>query len=566
MKVKEIKTNQEVDLNNKNFLASGGEGSVYRIQNKCYKIYNDKNKMIPTGKVQELQVLQSKNIINPLSLLTDSKGRYIGYSMNYISECVTLCNLFPLSFKNRNNIKLEDINKLVLSIKNIFDIFHNNKMLIVDANEYNFLVKDKYFNDIFLIDTDSCQTPSYPATAIMESIKDFHTKSFSVMSDWFSFAILAFQLYTGLHPFKGKHKDINSFTDKMKKNISVYNSEVTVPAFIRNFESLIPVNYNEWFKIMFTTTNRELPPLSFTDAMIKVLKQIVVKNSKLDIELLKTFTSNIVFMKENIVLTLDGLYIKDRLFKDIAPYSEIVTIDFNNITQVYSCITKNDKLMVRNVLDQKNIECDILSQHIVVSAPNKKIGNNKLYSIYNNILSSIDFYPKFNSLSITKLSDLSSSYKVYQGVIFQPILDTVYVTLLRGIQGALETIQVKELIGYRIINAELKENVLIVTSELKGSIKRFIIRFYTNDIFYDKYSIQVQDNILDTNINFIVLDSGVCILSDINQGLFLFRTNPDDCTFNLLDDLSIVGYKLYSNNNDAYYVEDNKIFKFKKSV
>ena len=36
------------------------------------------------------------------------------------------------------------INLLITSMKGVVEEFHKNKSLIVDMNEYNFLVKDKY--------------------------------------------------------------------------------------------------------------------------------------------------------------------------------------------------------------------------------------------------------------------------------------------------------------------------------------------------------------------------------------------------------------------------------------
>ena len=41
-------------LTDKHFIASGGEGSVFKKNGKAFKIYNDISKMIPVGKIQEL--------------------------------------------------------------------------------------------------------------------------------------------------------------------------------------------------------------------------------------------------------------------------------------------------------------------------------------------------------------------------------------------------------------------------------------------------------------------------------------------------------------------------------
>lgn len=196
-----VKGKNTVDLDNKNFLAQGGEGSVYVISKTAYKIYNDPKKMLPIGKIQELSALTAKNIIKPENIILDNKNHEIGYTMRFVDDTYSLCQLFTKAFRQRNNLDHDTMFKLIQSLQNIVKHVHEKKILIVDCNELNFLAS-KDFKDIYAIDVDSYQTPNYPATAIMDSIRDRHTKVFNEGSDWFSFAILAFQMFIGIHPFK----------------------------------------------------------------------------------------------------------------------------------------------------------------------------------------------------------------------------------------------------------------------------------------------------------------------------------------------------------------------------
>ena len=52
-------------------------------------------------------------------------------------------------------------------------------------------------------------------------------------------------------------------------------------------------------------------------------------------------------------------------------------------------------------------------------------------------------------------------------------------------------------------------------------------------------------------------------MSELSQGLILFRTNPDDQTINIINDNTIVGHKFISKANKAMYIDDNKIYSFK---
>lgn len=266
------------------------------------------------------------------------------------------------------------------------------------------------------------------------------------------------------NPFRGKHPKVTNFTERLKQNLSVYDKDVSVPAFIKDFENLIPVNYNDWYKKIFTSTHREGPPSSFTDKIVKIIRQLKVQVSNFDIELVKTYIDPIVVVKnyffydKSIVLTKNGLYVGDKKYPDVAPYAEIIIINENNTNYVYSCIAKNGTLLVRDISNQRNIECTIAAEHIVGPAESTIVNNQCLYTVYDNKLNCVEFFPKFNRVTSKKLTDLVSSYQIFNGVLLQPVLDTVYVTLLRGKPGILENIPIKELSSERIVNAELKNS------------------------------------------------------------------------------------------------------------
>ena len=68
-----VKDVGEVDLNQKDFVASGGFGKVYKQKTIAYKIYEDVKNMLPVGKIQELSVLKDQDIIKPEHLIFDKK-------------------------------------------------------------------------------------------------------------------------------------------------------------------------------------------------------------------------------------------------------------------------------------------------------------------------------------------------------------------------------------------------------------------------------------------------------------------------------------------------------------
>ncbi|HYJ48112.1 MAG TPA: hypothetical protein VEV81_15985, partial [Pyrinomonadaceae bacterium] len=255
----------EVRLSKADFKAQGGEGAIYVKGSTAYKIYADPLRAIPREKILELSVLTGSNLIRPLDVLLDGKNRTVGYSMRSVEKSYALCQLFPKAFRQRHNLMPEVTLRLVRRLQEGVGRVHAQGILIVDLNEMNFLVAED-FSEIFFIDVDSYQTPSYPATVLMESVRDRHAREFTTQSDWFSFAVVSFQMFTGIHPFKGTYPPLQSLPDKerrldarMRANVSVLRPEVAVPASCLPF-NVIPPAYLDWYRAVFEEGKRAAPP------------------------------------------------------------------------------------------------------------------------------------------------------------------------------------------------------------------------------------------------------------------------------------------------------------------
>jgi DNA-binding helix-hairpin-helix protein with protein kinase domain len=186
----------DVKLSQKDFLASGGEGDIYVKGASAYKIYHDKNKTIPSGKFAALASLTSPLVVGPRALAF-SGSEPVGYQMPFIRDTSALCQLFTQTFKQRNGVSPTDCLELARGMAETLKSVHSSGVLVVDLNELNCLADDG-FKRVYFIDVDSWQAPGYPATAIMESVRDYHTKGFDEGSDWFSFAVVTFQMLIGI--------------------------------------------------------------------------------------------------------------------------------------------------------------------------------------------------------------------------------------------------------------------------------------------------------------------------------------------------------------------------------
>ena len=350
-----------INLNKKDFLASGGEGDIYIQGLTAYKIYQDPKKAIPEGKIKELSVLSLPNIIKPESTLLDKNGKNCGYSMKYVRKDDTfiLCELFTKTFKSQNQFTPLNTINLIKRFRETIQHCHDKNILVVDLNEMNYLVAKNY-KEIYAIDTDSYQTPSYKATAIMESIRDRHNKTFTNDTDWFSFGVVTFNLFTGIHPYKGKHHTYNGFEERMVHNISVFNKDVKVPPIVDDFTQTIPKAYYDWYEAIFEKGIRCAPPIDFIQTFMVPRKIQIVKGSdNFTIDKVYTCTGGdvIKIFLPNMVLNGKGLAYGPAHYNDIAPYAHIIIEP--KTKEIYSFIVSQNKLKVVNISKNIDVPCDL---------------------------------------------------------------------------------------------------------------------------------------------------------------------------------------------------------------
>lgn len=546
-----------ISLTDQNYIASGGEASVYKYSNYALKIYHDISKCIEEEKIKELSSISSNNVLKPINLIYDEKQKYIGYSMDYAPNTEPICKLFTKNFKSTNNISINDITELVKDIqKNISEI-HKSNCLVVDLNEMNIL-SDLSFKKSIFIDVDSYQTKNFKATAIMESIRDRTVKNdnWTELSDWYSFAIIAFQLYIGIHPYKGKHPNYKAseWIKRMDDNISVFDKNVSLPSVCENF-SVIPQKYLNWFKNLFVNGVRELPPI-LDQIQISVINPISTKiihsNQNFTISEIIELNEKILEYKSifgvNYFITNKGWYKEDK-FIDILDKNSDLT--YTNLNEPIICNLENQKLIF------KSIDKNIISS---ISATNYYVGDNKVFSLFENNLveSSFITFGK-NQIHKTKNYQVSYASKIFDGCIIQDLLDKKYITFVEN--DLFINIQIKELENHRILEVVRKKNFAVIIAEKNGYYDRFIIHFDFKNTFNIKYEIRVSNNVDYNNINFTVLDNGIAILLIEDEKIEVFR---DNTTIKLVDNSPFNhSMKLTSINNNVYFIDTNKLLNLK---
>jgi hypothetical protein len=380
------------------------------------------------------------------------------------------------------------------------------------------------------IDTDSYATPTHKATAIMDSVRDRRVTVYDskgnmhynpdVMSDWFSFGVLAFWLYSNIHPFRGNHPKYKpkDKAQQMDDNISVFTAGVRVPPSTNNF-NVIPKRHLDWFKDMFGNNQRSIPPLPDSTAPTLVPAQIItIKGTdKLNVVEVGAYTSHVQFviqsMGVNYVVTKSHLY---------ADKKEILGVD-RKAQKVLLC-PATDGTMVSATLIGETVNFADMKSGVPFGTIRSKdmfCRNNAIYTmaagkLVENSFSCIGTKIIHRPKELENVSTLTAT--MYNGCIVQDLLGKKYLVLPYKKEASFSK-YIPALDGFRLVDAKSDKNVTVVIGEKAGVYHRFIIVFEKN---YQSFDIRETKDIAYNGINFAVLDNGFCILLSSPTEIELF--------------------------------------------
>lgn len=550
---------QKVFPNDSYYGGRGGEGTILKDPPIAYKIYHDEKRMIPLKKIEELQVLrQYPQILGPQDVVFDAKRTKIpiGFTMPYIEHREFVTSLFNRNFKEENNITPDMIVELVRNLQGTLQDIHKEGILVVDFNEMNFLVDGRSFVKAYFIDVDSYQTPSHPATAIMASIRDPQVKgnAWSPLSDWFSFAIVAFQLYTGVHPYRGKHPDykVSQWQERMKKGVSVFEKDVRLPPSFMGWD-VIPKPHLDWFKRVFGQNERSIPPLPDGATIIGILQPVLISSSgKFKVKVIQSYSETIRsvhFSNGNIyAITRKAIYKGSKLWAPLPKnHRQIGLVD----------VSGSDPLIVTKKGSTVAFLNDSGVEEASVTAREAMEYNGLLYTLQAGHLRehSIQRFKKVIVGTKTVAQILSNS-KLYKGVAVQEISGSNWLAIPYE-PGYCFNAEIAELEGYRIINARYENRFCVLMAEKDAKYHRIVIFF---DEKHTNYTCRITEDVDFTDVSFAVKGNGICVLSTSestvevtkdNKKVYEYADPPFDPDIRLLTDgLSI----MFFNNRKIYEV------------
>ena len=543
----------KVSLDDNCYLASGGEGAVYCKDGLAYKIFHDPKQMLPLTKINELALIKATNVLRPKHVVYDVKAVPVGYAMDYVANCHALCKFFTKAFKTRNNIAHEDINSIIEKMQETIKSIHAAKCLVVDLNELNVLVCPK-FDTPYFIDCDSFNTPSHKATAIMDNIRDRMVKDnhWTELSDWYSFAILACNMWLNLHPFKGSHPDYkpNEWQKRMEDGISIFDPKAALPSVCNDF-SVIPPSHLGWFKDIFLKNNRSIPPsMGDVTAVISVplTFNIISSNVMFEVNMVEECVENIVDVFNYLGI---NYFIGTR---NIHKGRATLPVEIVGCSKVLMCEAENAPVICKlkdGIMSVMGHNGDSIGS---IAANDMMYRNGCIYTVKEGKLTENSFINVGSkTIHATRIAGnvLDLATKVFDGVIMQDLLGKMHITLPYE-KGKVVTMSVKELDGYRILDARSERNVVGIMAEKGGKYHCVILTF---NAAYDSYAIRVSHDVPYSEINLTVLPNGIAVMAN-NTQVELFKGNDvkvvDNPPFNATT-------KLYNYSGSVHYVDGRKI-------
>ena len=553
-----------ITLSPNDHVATGGEGSVYRKAGVVVKLFTDPNKMVRDGmpeKVNLLAKLNHKFIVAPKAVVLGNKGEPLGYYMDWV-EGEPLSRVFTNDFRKRENFTDRNASQLVEGMRQVVLFAHDHNAIMVDANELNWLFLGGNKNpEPRVIDVDSWAIGKWTAKVIMPSIRDHHTKGFTRESDYFSAAVVWFNVYTGIHPYKGGLDGYKpaELERRMKDNKSVFTPNVRLNNAVRDF-NCIPAKLREWFEATFQYGERSLPPSPFDTTTVlpkaaRIARMVTTVTGMLLYERLyhavkdqaiRIFPCGVVLLQSG---KLYDLASKREIWTVKSPACEVVQVDGHwliadhDSNWSFSCINSTS----------------LTSQALTLNLNGQKLVRyeNRLFLVTDQGLT--ELLLKFLSKPIITVGQtwgaMINSTHWFDGVGIQKGLGATFL-IAPFADNSCAQVRVRELDGFTPVAAKAGNRFITVMCVDKlGDYQKFELTLSKD---YKTYTIW-QGGAENPELNIAIMPKGVAatIVEDTKLNIFV----PSSGTLKTVNDKDISTTMILGNWNDTVvYIQDGNVW------
>ncbi len=260
---------------------AGGEGSIYDLLGPMdipmvAKIYHTTQMaqkrqaklefMIGNNPTKNTPKEVQEAVVWPINTLYNQEGIFVGFTMPKVNETIGLKALtLPKNPSKTQGAQwhIFDHNELASHQKRlvvaynlaqaIHSIHQSGNYVIVDLKPENVFVKTD--GSIAIIDLDSIQINNpnvhFPAKVYTEEfappekhkgIVNHQSGSIGVEWDYFSLAVILYELFLGIHPFQASHKILTTRPEMIERGLFVFGQKAdqlyVIPNIHNNFKRL----------------------------------------------------------------------------------------------------------------------------------------------------------------------------------------------------------------------------------------------------------------------------------------------------------------------------------------
>ncbi len=555
----------EVTIRQGDHVATGGEGSVFRLAGTVIKVYNDPQKMRRDNmvdKIKALTVLQHPYIVAPYGLVLDERGTPIGLYMPYIKDSEPFPRVFTNDYWTRSGFDDKDASALVNRMQEVVKFAHDKRAIIVDGNELSWLLlMSGNGAEPRIIDVDSWSIGRWPPKVIMPSIRDWHMNGFNELTDWFSWGIVSFQVYTGIHPYKGTLDGYKpgELERRMQDNASVFAQSVRLNRNVRDF-SRIPSRLLGWYVDTFQHGMREMPPSPFDTGVgapraAVVARTIVTTAGVLMYEKLYSDTRDPVIR----IFPCGAVLLKSGRLYDLESKHELGTVKSRDCE-----VVKTEGRWLIADWDGDKLEFAAVDRNRNEERLNLNLNGYRLLQ-YNDRL----FVHTDQGLTELKLKVVGRSFLVpdqtwgvmrystrwFDGVGIMDALGAAFVIVPFG-DRAVAQVRVRELDGLKPVMAKAGNRfVAIMTIDKDGQYKKLELTFDRRCNSYTVWEGQADS----PELNMAMLPRGVVAMITQDGELNIFV--PTSGTLNKVQDKDITTDMILANWGDsAVYIRNGEVW------
>jgi len=502
----------KVSLTDRDFVAKGGEKSVFAKGGTAYCVYHDPSAAIPAGKIRELADVNHPGVVVPTAELLDAKKRHCGEVMKFADDSyapkspdvkpLVLCQLFTNAFRRKQGVDVSDVVSVTDSIIDVVRHCHSKQVVLVDPNETNWLVKHD-LKSVYLIDTSCVQTKGYPGTAIKPAIRDYSSTSFTAESDWYSIAVVLGWLWTGIHPYlafhpKWKHMDANAaMVPRMKEHWSFFRDGTEFNRACRPIAQM-PATLRSWMEAVLDQGKR-LPAPDHCGAPLAVVAVTPVTPS----QSMAVQLNELIAFRSDVCAVYGDFTTTNEQYGDAA----IVFTPRGNVP--IAVRTKNGRLHLADTRTGKDLPITCEAKRVLEV-------DGRAYSVGASSVAEVRFNEVNGEIRATvwkvgSIADLPTT-RTFTGCVIQNLLGKYLLSTFPE-AGECVQYQLPELEGWQILDAQYQRGVFVVSAEQSGKYQMRMYRFKGASTDSTVISDQIGD------VNFAVTDRGIVAIMEPNGTL-----------------------------------------------